>query len=536
MNPTVSPPTDGARTPQDEVLAFLSDRAAFGAGDGHPQRIETHANIVILTGDDAWKIKRAVRFPYLDFSTLELRHKACLREIEINRRFAPDLYLGCVPVTRKPDGGLEIGGPGPPVEWCVHMRRFDQADLLSSIAERGAISRDLALSIADAVFDSHRSADPIAPERAKPLFGQTVASLCASLTASKALRSADAETFATKAKRELARTAALLAERADRGFVRRCHGDLHLANIVLWKGRPVFYDAIEFDEDIASTDTLYDLAFLLMELDRHRQRPAANAVINRYLWRSGSALDLSGLTALPLFLAVRAGVRALVWATRSAQQRGDAAARDREQAATYLNSALGALDPDAPRLVAVGGLSGTGKTTLAAALAPGVGAAPGALHIRTDLERKAAFGVAETVRLGPRGYAPKVTATVYETMRAKARLALAAGHSVVLDAVHGTSEERDAAEQVATSLGVPFLGLWLEAGPERLVARVTARRNDASDADAAVVRRQLDMSIGPLSSAWTVIDANGAPGDVLLRASAALEVRGFPHPGREGLD
>jgi hypothetical protein len=284
------------------------------------------------------------------------------------------------------------------------MRRFDQTALLSSVAKRDGITDGLARSVADTVFASHARADRIDPGLALPLLGQSLTSLCQSLDQSQVLEPEPVRAFASSVSRQLACARTTLAERACRGCVRRCHGDLHLANIVLWQSRPLLYDAIEFDETIASTDTLYDLAFLLMDLDCYRQRRAANTVLNRYLWRSNRDLDLEGLRALPLFLGARAGIRALVWADRAAQEEADALVNDGERARAYLLAALGYLTPPAAELIAVGGLSGTGKTTLAAALAPGIGPAPGAVHLRSDLERKSLFGVKETVRLGPQTY------------------------------------------------------------------------------------------------------------------------------------
>jgi predicted kinase len=304
--------------------------------------------------------------------------------------------------------------------------------------------------------------------------------------------------------------------------VRRCHGDLHLGNIVLRGGRPLLFDAIEFDEAIATVDTLYDLAFLLMDLDRHGQRPAANVVLNRYLWRDGDDLSLRGLQALPLFLGCRAGIRAMVTAERAAQEQSDAAERDREHARALLRAALGYLEPVPPRLVAVGGLSGTGKTTLAAALAPELGPAPGAVHVRSDLERKNLFGVDETVRLPARSYTPEASAEVYAILLRKARLALAAGQSVIVDAVYSTPEERATIEALAAELGLPFQGLWLIAGSETLVARVAARRNDASDANPEVVQQQLTWEVGALSPAWRLLDAGGSAEDAHRRAASAL--------------
>jgi aminoglycoside phosphotransferase family enzyme len=343
---------------------------------------------VFLADSDAWKIKRAVRFPYLDFSTLERRHAACVREVEVNREFAPELYVDCVSISRSPTGRLEINGPGEVIEWCVHMRRFDQAALLSNVAKTDCITPELARSIADVVFGSHTRAARIEPGCARKLFDRVVTSLCQSLECAQALEGQTVGAFAASAASQLARAHATLEERARHGSVRRCHGDLHLANIVLWEGRLVLYDAIEFDETIASTDTLYDLAFLLMDLDWHAQRPAANVVLNRYMWRSNQELDLCGLKALPLFLGLRAGVRAVVSADRAAQEEANASRSDAGRARGYLQAALGYLNPPSPQLITVGGLSGTGKTTLSAVLAPVIGPPPGAMHFRSDLERK----------------------------------------------------------------------------------------------------------------------------------------------------
>ena len=221
--------------------------------------------------------------------------------------------------------------------------------------------------------------------------------------------------------KQISGSAATLDERAAAGFVRRCHGDLHLANIVMWEGRPALYDAIEFDEAVATIDTLYDLAFLLMDLDRHNQRPAANIVLNRYLWQSGMPLDLQGLIAMPLFLALRAAIRAMVTADRAAQEDREGRETDLEKARHYLRAALGYLEVAPPQLVAVGGLSGTGKTTLAASLAPWLGRAPGAIHLRTDLERKRLAGVGELDRLPESAYSQEARKRIYDVLHEKAR-------------------------------------------------------------------------------------------------------------------
>ena len=483
------------------MVAFLGDPASYPTRPDRIERFETHGALVFLAGEEAWKIKRAVRFPYMDFSTLEKRKAVCLREVDINRRFAPEIYLGCTPITRARDGRLVLGGDGEIVEWAVHMRRFDQAALLSHVAKAGPIPPALATDLADVVYESHRAAQPAVrhgeAERIERLVGSVYTTLAG---LREILDAAAVQRFRERATGEMRRCATLLDERAAAGLVRRCHGDLHLNNIVLWHGRPRLFDAIEFDDDLATIDTLYDLAFLLMDLDRNGQRPAANIVLNRYLWRSNTQLDLRGLRALPLFLGLRAGIRAMV--TARACRAGAGRCQCPRQADGMRVAGRGHRLSDAERaaLIAIGGLSGTGKSTLGRALAPGVGPVPGAIHLRSDLERKGLHGVEETERLGSGAYTKEANRKVYATLRTKAREVLAAGHAALVDAVFARPEERAEIEAVAAELGVAFRGLWLEAPPSKLLDRVGARIGDASDATPDVVRQQLAGDTGPLTA------------------------------------
>lgn len=506
--------------PQAQVIAWLSDPANYAEVDS-VRCVETHGALVFLAGDHVYKIKRAVRYAYMDLSNLDRRKWACEREVTVNRAFAPALYHGVVPITRGEDGRLQLGGVGDPVEWAVHMRRFGDGCLMSEIATRGTLAPEISRAIADTIFESHaRAPRALGVSGANQML--TTANDIATGLASETTDAAGANTFATTVLTMAARTATLLDRRAAAGFVRRCHGDLHLDNIVLIDEQPTLFDALEFDERLATIDTLYDLSFLLMDLRVRQQDAAANLILNRYLWRSGALLDLQGLALLPMFLGLRAGIRAMVMRERSVLDREDAqkTAASAARSEAYLSIALRCLDAPPARLVAIGGLSGTGKSTLAMGLAPALGAYPGAVVLRSDLERKALLGVAETDRLPPSGYAAEVTGRVYDRLHERARAALAAGHSVILDAVHAKPEEREAAAAIARDLGVSFDGIWLTTPPDVMLARVTARVADASDANADVVKQQLRYPVGAIT--WQQIEAGGDRAVVLATARAGL--------------
>jgi len=505
---------------QDETLRFLGEARTHGLAES-PKRIDTHAAIVFLAGRDAYKVKRAVKLPFLDYSTLERRRAACEAEIRVNRRNAPELYLGTVPIVRGP-GGLAIGGDGEPVEWAVHLRRFDETRTLDHVAERGELSHEILRSLAAAVVSAHAGARVRKDIAATRAFGEVIEGSCAELDeAGDVFDRAEVARFAAGLRSSFAGLEPLLRRREAEGFVRACHGDLHLRNIVLIENEPVLFDAIEFDEAISVIDILYDLAFLIMDLWVRGLRGAANELLNRYLWRAPDLeISLAGLAAVPLFLALRAAVRAKVEAIRFSET---GATEAREAARTYLAAGNSFLAPAPAQLLGVGGLSGTGKTTLAALLAAALGRPPGAVHLRSDIERKRLLGADELARLPESAYARDVTDRVYDALRRQAGIALRAGQAVIVDAVHGDRPEREALADVAERAGVPFLGVWLRAPADTRVSRVAARSRDASDATPDVALRQADDV--EAAGAWDVMDASGPVSaladDVLDRAGRA---------------
>lgn len=464
--------------------AAQAEAGAFLARLSGAAPVETHISAVYVGRDTAWKMKKAVALGFLDFTGLADRERFCRRELELNRPHAPGIYRDVVALTRGPGGALREGGTGPSVEWVLRMAPIPAEDFLDRVAPTPALLD----AIADAVAAMHAAAaraEVDAPAAMSAILEGNVPS-----ARRAGLDAARVEAWAGAAREELARIAPVLAARAAAGFVRRCHGDLHLGNLCLWEGRPTLFDALEFDEALGRIDVGYDLAFLLMDLDLRHGRAAANRVLNRYVARSGDAGLVAGL---PFWLSMRAMIRAHV-----------EAARGRPWGA-LLDAAEAHLRPSPVRMVAVGGLQGTGKSTLARALAPVLGRCPGALILRTDEVRKRRFGLAPEQRLPPDAYAEDVSRAVHDTLFAMARSALAAGQSVVADAVFLDPAQRAAAEAAAHAAGVRFDGLWLEAPLPVLRARLAERRGDASDADEAVLLRAAAVDPGPL--AWHRIAA-----------------------------
>jgi len=421
-----------------------------------------------------------------------------------------------VPISEEPDGSLSLRGRGKPVEWVLVMRRFAQEALYDRMAAEGRLTLAAMGPLAEVIADFHDAADRVLTQ------DQAVLPLAEILADNETVLARNADVFASDSSmppRDFAGTmrdvftalSPLLRARARDGYVRRCHGDLHLRNIVEIDGRPVLFDAIEFDDSLATIDVLYDLAFLLMDLGKRGLGAHANAVLNAYLDRKRTG-NLLGLAALPFFVSLRAMIRAKVELLRARNAAPEDRAGALAEARAYFDLACAFLAPVPARLVAIGGLSGTGKSAVARAIAPEIGAFPGAVIVRSDVERKRLFGVGLGDRLPERAYAAHVSEQVYAMCRKRAALALEAGWSVIVDAVQAKPEERQAVAALAEIHGVPFTGLWLEAPAEVLRARVGERQGDVSDATPRVVEAQLAYDLGPM--AFDTIDASGSIDDV----------------------
>lgn len=501
-----------ATTTTQDIDQFLAKKAGGNV-------IETHAARIYLLDGEAWKVKRHVKYDYLDFRDLEDRRRVLLRELELNKPIAPTLYRDVVAITEEPDEVLAIGGRGNPVEWMLRMARFPAEDELSAIAARGGLTGELSRSLGQVVHHLHDNC----PQRAvdgTELIAEIIEEFTREFrTLAQAGAKVDATETLAQLRGSLAEVSDLLTQRSGRGFVRRCHGDLHLRNLVLLDGVPTPFDALEFDERLGTCDVLYDLAFLLMDVVQNDLPDAANAILNAYCDLDRDLHALRGLRALPLFGGVRATVRAMVSA--ELQMGRDTEARDFSESHRYLALTRSLLRTAEPQLIAIGGLSGTGKTTIARALAPHIGAAFGSLHIRSDIERKRLAGVDPLDPLPADTYTPEASKMTYQAVLDRTEACLKAGQSVIADAVFAKEDERRAMAQLASQAGVKFAGVWLEASHDKRVERVEGRMNDASDADRRVVDKQSAFSLGAID--WHVVSTQGDIATTLARVQACLQ-------------
>lgn len=422
---------------QDATIAFLSRAASYGLPEGAVERIDTHCSLVFLAADRAYKLKRAIRYAALDYTTRALRAAACRTELALNRRMAPDLYLGVHAITRQLDGALAFDGTGPALDHVVAMRRFAQTDLFDHMAESGRLTPELMRVLGVALARFHQAAEPTPGFGGSDAIRRVIADNDSELAkVAAALDGAAVNTLRSRARRVLETLAPLLDRRRAEGRVRRGHGDLRLANICLYAGRPTPFDGIEFSDEINCIDTLYDLAFLLMDLHLLGRGDLGNAVFNAYL---DVAPETEGLRALPLFLALRAATRSYALAGR-AQRLADAvqAAETLVRARRHIAAGVGFLAPRPPLLLMLGGEHEKARSDLAAALAARAQPSPGArlLHVAAESEEwHEASGV------------------------------LAGGCALVLEGRFADAAQRVAAHALAARHGVHAIALWLGAVP-----------------------------------------------------------------------
>lgn len=523
---------------QRRIIDRLTECPDWDSEDTRPEDVklfETHGAFVLVGNRHALKIKKAVQFDYMDYGSLESRHRCCRRERMLNRRTAAGLYLEIAPIYENAAGGINLGAgensPGPDViEWALKMRAFDAHSRFDKLAAQGELKDPMLDELTDIIVDFHAGLAPIRNRDMMALYQRTIAQNFDQLDSfvPAIFDSAEITAFRQELLRQLDRHNALIIRRAQNGYVRFTHGDLHLQNICLLDGHPTLYDGVEYCDDFAISDILYDLAFLLMDLKASLSSEAANRVLNRYFMQSGALTHPSqfeALALLPFFLAIRAGIRTHVHSSRFLERTHEADDGDnfRTAARRYYRQAMAYLAPPPPRLIAVGGFSGSGKSTLSKMLAPLIGDGVGALHIRSDIVRRKLMDWDEFSPMPKDAYSAEKSEQVYERMRQIAKTALEAGHCVVLDAVFDRQMDRIPLDAIARNAGAAFDGLWLEAAPNILKSRISARTRDASDATVDVLVAQLDRAAKRNEeNRWRRLDANLSPAEIMVQAKSAL--------------
>lgn len=462
------------------------------------QVIETHISWVLLIGEYAYKIKKAVDLGFLNYLQLSAREHYCAEELRLNRRSAPELYLGVVSL----GGSVEAPqfGVQPTLEYAVQMRRFADDALLDMRLRQGQVTASHMDALAATVAHFHARAATVDLQTE---FGSTATLRAAAMQnfeqMRRLLQDADdlrqVEALQQATMREWESRAVQFEQRRQAGRVRECHGDLHLGNIALIHDAPVPFDCIEFSPGLRWIDVLDEVAFTMMDLLQHGRDDLAWRFLNAYLEANG---DYEGVGVLRFYLAYRAAVRAKVAAIRASQSTGSEPSGNLQTCRSHLRLALRCLSDRRPALIITHGLPGSGKTTFAQYVIEQLGA----VRIRSDVERKRAFGLSAlegSRELNVDIYSRQATAQTYARLLALARSLLQAGHAVVVDAAFLRRDEREQFIALAQLQAVPFLIATLDADEQALRVRIRQRRDDASEADEAVLEK-LQTVQQPLSA------------------------------------
>ncbi|MEH6403449.1 MAG: AAA family ATPase [Sneathiella sp.] len=503
---------------QQEILTFLKNKPhLWDTKTSYPddiERIETHGATVLLGKHHALKLKKAVYFDHMDYSTPEQRRLFCEKELILNRKSAPTLYLDTVPIYTNLETGFSFDASGLVADHLLKMRRFPKGNRLDEFIEREDLSLELQEKLADAVISLHKSASIVTDKEKVPNFYDVIHKNFQQLDhfCPNILNLAEVEDYRQHLNECVAQQQNLLMSRINEQWVRWGHGDLHLQNICLLDDEPLLFDAIEYQDAFVISDILYDLSFLIMDLWERGLKAAANSIFNRYLTGMDCMMDPHGFEALklfPFYLSMRAGIRTHVAGNRFLQShevKDKAAFAD--QTRQLFESSNTYLAPPPPQMIAIGGYSGSGKSTLARHLAPYIGAAPGAVRIRSDEIRRQLIGWDEFSKMPQSAYTSEKSATVYSQMALCAQAVLTSGHSVILDAVLDRESDQLSFEKIAKNLHIPFTGIWLNVDQKIMATRIEGRTRDASDATIQVLEQQVSRN-NKKNSTWLQLDASG---------------------------
>jgi len=485
---------------QHELVEFLKQAESYPHPVLHVRHVETHISHVFLTGGFAYKLKKAVKYDFLDFSTPEKRHHCCKEELRLNSRFAPELYLDVIPISRA-DGALHFGPVGEVVEHVIMMRQFDEDSLFDRLASRGELRHSLLLQVTDLIARFHKAAEAQPKYWSYDYVTQAIKSNllgCGDFSPA-VLERVKLDLLEDRSSRALS-SARELIERRQKTHVRTLHGDLHLKNMCVFQNRAQIFDGIEFNPELSNCDVWADLAFFIMDLLFRDMKSEAALVWNHYLQETD---DFEGFQLLGIYLSYRASIRARISCLEieSAETKEEKALLT-EDARKYLSLALRSLESNSPQVICVGGLSGTGKSTISSLLAQRLGA----VHIRSDAVRKHLLGISPNSKAPDSAYSEETSIQTYRGLLERASFVLASKHSVILDAMYHTPSQRREVEALAQKLALPFVGFWCEVAANVRQERVRMRVGDISDADESVVSMQESYDLGDIE--WHRIDTS----------------------------
>jgi len=458
------------------------------------QLIETHISWVILTGTYAYKIKKPVDFGFLDFSTLEKRRFYCLEELRLNQRLAPELYLAVIPVCGTPEQPV-LNGENEAFEYAVKMLQFPQSAQLDHVLARGELQAGQLDAVARLVADFHRNitcagvdSDFGDPAHVYQPVDENFTQIRQHIPDEDFLEPLAKLQRWSESRFET--LAPVLAQRKADGFIRECHGDMHLRNLAWHNNAPLVFDCIEFNSNLYWIDVINEIAFLVMDLQDRQQPQMAQRFLNTYLECTG---DYQGVMVLPFYLLYRAMVLAKVNAIRAKQATNSPEQQRQAEAdfANYMRLGMNYVRECRPQLIITYGLSGSGKSTVSQQLLEQMGA----IRIRSDVERKRLFGIrpeedAEAAH-GEGIYTAETTQRVYTRLAEQAGTVVDAGYTVIIDAAFLQFEQRQQFRKLAAEKQVPFVILEFSATVETLRRRILERQGGVSDANLAILEQQL---------------------------------------------
>lgn len=483
--------TDAALARQRRLIEALRDPARYPHPVDNVTVIETHISFVLLTGVFAYKIKKAIDLDFVDYTQLERRRFFCDEELRLNRRLAPQLYLAVLPLAGTPDNPSWENNE--PIEYAVQMAEFPQRDLLDQALNRGELTPLHIDALADMLANFHSGAPPCAQEQpygSPESVWRPVADNFNLLQSLPLIPHPQLGKLQTWCDAEYQKLEAVFRERKAAGWIRECHGDLHLGNLLLFNNTPLVFDCIEFSPALRWIDIINDLAFLIMDLSAHGRPDYAWRLLNGWLEKTG---DYAGLALLRFYLSYRALVRAKVAGLRSCDP--DLPLNEqqtaRNWAATYLDHACRVASPAPRALLLMHGFSGSGKSRLAQLLAEHLGG----ICLRSDVERKRLHHLAPLAAsqsaIHADLYAETVTRATYEHLAALASSVLASDYPVIIDATCLQKWQRAGLRELAQQQGIPWRILDCHAPLETLRQRVASRKSDASEATLEALERQI---------------------------------------------